>query len=63
MLLRHPVIPDGGFITVFIGDFADVCAFVAVWIRRAGVVAQLVRVPGGGTGGVVGRCPCRSANR
>jgi len=41
--------PDGGFGTIFVCDFVDVCSFDAAWIRRAGVVALRVRVPGGGT--------------
>ena len=46
MLVRHPVMPDGDFGTVFVCDFADVCSFDAVWVRRAGVVARRMRVPG-----------------
>ena len=56
MLLRHPVMPDGGFGTVFVCDFADVCSFDAVWIRLAGVVTWWVRVLGGGTWVGVAHC-------
>ena len=42
--------PDGGYGTIFVCYFADVCSSGAIWIRRAGAVARLVRVPGGGTG-------------
>ena len=45
VLLRHLIMPDGGFGTIFVCNFADVCSFGAVWIRRAGAVAWLVRVP------------------
>ena len=46
MLLRHPVMPYGGFGAVFVCDFADMCSFDAVWIRWAGAVARRVRVSG-----------------
>ena len=46
MLPRHPVVPDGGFGTVFVFNFADVGLFGAIWISQAGAVARLVRVLG-----------------
>ena len=56
MLLQHPVMPDGGFGTIFVCDFANVCSFDAVWVRRAGVVAWQMPVPGGGTWVGVAHC-------
>ena len=47
MVLHHPVMPDGDFGTVFVCDFADVCSFGAVWIRRVVVVSRWVQVPYG----------------
>ena len=63
MVLRHPVMPDGCFGTIFVCDFADVCSFGAVWIRQAGLSLGGCGNWGGCTWVAVGHGGCLSANR
>ena len=46
MVLRHPVVPNGRFRTVSIGDCAHMGFVQMEGVRRTGAVAWLVR-PGG----------------
>ena len=52
VLLRHPIMPNGGYLTIFVGDLVYVRSVVAIDIGWAGAVAWLVWVRGGVACGV-----------
>ena len=63
MVLRHPVVPNGRFGTVCVGDCAHVGFFWMERVRRTGAVAWLVRAPWGSPRVAVDHCWCSRADR
>ena len=63
MVLRQPVVPNGRFGTVFVGDCAHMGFVWMEGVRRTGAVALLVRPPWCGPGVAIDHVWCSRADR
>ena len=63
MVLRHPVVPNGRFGTVFVGDCAHMGFVRMEGVRRTGAVARLVRAHWGNPRVAVDHGWCSRADR